>query len=178
MTRIPKYISPNGLGAEVANIAGNMKLKRLARNVYLTKLAKMALLITKRRPSMSKVRLTMELPKVGDRLVRVMTATSDCLAPSYQPRDCIVTFVNERHHWYQVTFTDTGAKECYGVPVTDHSIVRPNGGSVPVICIETGIAYSSIAQCARDMRLKSGSISNQMSGFQDNCSGYHFIPVL
>lgn len=127
---------------------------------------------------MSKVHITMELPKVGDHLKRVMTATTDCLAPSYMPRDCIVIFVNKAHHWYQVMFTDTGAKECYGLPVIDHSIVRPEGGSLPIVCAETGVAYSTVQQCARDMGLESGSISNQMKGRQVSCNGYHFISVL
>ena len=128
---------------------------------------------------MSKVRLTMELPKVGDRLVRVMTATSFGVHATFEPKECVVVYANERHHWYTVKFIDSGIMESFGVPIIDHSIARGwKPGTIPVVCVETGMAYSTISQCSRDTNVPKDEISRQISGKCNYRTLYHFIKVL
>lgn len=127
---------------------------------------------------MSKTALSMDLPKVGDHLKRIMSATYDCLYPIYEPQDCVVTCVNESHHWYQVQFKESGAKECYGLPIIDHSIIRPGALKTPVFCFENGMAYSTIAQCAHDLGLDPSSVASCVNGRWNSCGGYHFAKVL
>lgn len=125
----------------------------------------------------TKVMSSMELPKVGDRLKRVMTAMTELFQPIYDPMDCVVTYVNKDRGWYEVKFTDTGLKECYGLPVFDHAVIK-DWRNYPVMCVETGYVYSSVTDCARDMGLTSGNISKQMRGEFDQYHGYHFTTVL
>lgn len=127
---------------------------------------------------MSKVRLSMDLPKVGDRLVRVMTVSSGRAYSTFEPQECVVTFVNNAHHWYQVKFKDTEIKESYSVPIIDHSIVHASNGTIPVYCVETGIAYSSVSQCAKDINILPSSISAQLKNDYSANHEYHFVYVL
>lgn len=127
---------------------------------------------------MSKTALSMQLPKIGDHLKRIMSATYDCLQPVYEAQDCIVTYVNEKHHWYQVQFKNTGHKECYGLPIIDHSIIEPGALKTPVFCFENGMAYSTIAQCASDLGLDPSSVASCVNGRWYSCGGYHFAKVL
>lgn len=118
---------------------------------------------------------TMALPKVGDRLFRVISGSPDAKY-AYKTEPCVVTYVNEPHHWYQVEFTNLGFKECYNVPVLDHfifeSVWRP--GSTPVLCLETDYLYSSISECARKMGLNNQSIADCCRGYRSDVRGYHF----
>ena len=129
---------------------------------------------------MRKVIITMTLPQVGDKLLRRMTASEDQSGALYQPEHCIVAYVNKEHHWYQVTFINSGIRECYGVPVFDHCIysdIRKNGSS-PVVCLETGVVWSSIYEAAKDLGLGADGISRQISGYQSQCNGYHFETII
>lgn len=125
----------------------------------------------------TKVMSSMEMPKVGDHLKRIMTAMIQHFAPIYEPLDCIVTYVNEKRGWYEVEFTGTHLKECYGLPVFDHAVIK-DWMYCPVLCIETGYVYSSIYDCAKDMHIHSAGISRQLSGEYDQYHGYHFATVL
>ena len=125
----------------------------------------------------TKVMSSMEMPKVGDHLKRVMTAMIQHFAPIYEPLDCIVTYVNEKRGWYEVEFTGTHLKECYGLPVFDHAVIK-DWGYCPVLCLETGYVYSSVYDCAKDMHIHSAGISRQLSGEYDQYHGYHFTTVL
>ena len=125
----------------------------------------------------TKVMSSMEMPKVGDHLKRVMTAMTGLFTPIYEPLDCIVTYVNEKRGWYEVEFTDTHLKECYGLPVFDHAVIK-DWRNYPVMCVETGYVYSSVCDCAKDMRIHSAGISRQLSGEYEQCHGYHFTTVL
>lgn len=125
----------------------------------------------------TKVMSSMEMPKVGDHLKRVMTAMIQHFAPIYEPLDCIVTYVNEKRGWYEVEFTGTHLKECYGLPVFDHAVIK-DCWCCPVLCLETGYVYSSISDCAKDMHIHSAGISRQLSGDYDQYHGYHFTTVL
>ena len=125
-----------------------------------------------------KTSVSMDLPKVGDRLMRVLTATKECLYPTFIPKECVVTYVNEAHGWYEVEFTDSHVRECYGLPVVDHSIMSGTSGAIAIMCVETGDVYSSINACARDMHLYTGDIYRQLFGQRESYRGYHFMPVL
>lgn len=128
---------------------------------------------------MAKAALSMTLPEVGDRLMRVMTSTTWDLGDTYTPEPCEVIYVNKEHNWFEVLFLDSGIKECYHLPTFDHSIIRDvTKGSIPVICLETGVVYSTLHQCARDLGLTRGEISRQLSGERGHCGGYHFCTVL
>ena len=124
---------------------------------------------------MVKTKLSMSLPKVGDHLIRLMSA-SDL---SFDPEPCIVTYVNEKNGWYQVTFEKTGIKECYGIPSFDHSILNHRGPvSIPVLCLETGYVYPSIKECEKDMGFSRCGITRQISGIYYQTNGYHFVVAL
>lgn len=128
-----------------------------------------------------KTLLTMELPKVGDRLMRVMTEFACEYDTALVPRPCVVVYVNEKHGWYQVEFLDTHLKECYGLPVCDHSIIDFDMSLCygdAVICVETSKAYPSISACARVIGVPRSSIYLQLMGSIENAYGYHFIEIL
>lgn len=129
---------------------------------------------------MSKSIATMTLPQVGDELVRLMTALTYQSGVSYQPERCVVTYVNKEHRWYQVTFISSGIRECYGVPVFDHCIyadIRKNGAP-PVVCLETGVVWSSIYEAAKELGLEPDGINRQISGYQSQCGGYRFKTII
>ena len=48
----------------------------------------------------------------------------------------------------------------------------------PVVCIETGIMYSSIKDASEDMGILRTSICNVLSGLSENARGYHFRRVV
>ena len=125
----------------------------------------------------TKVMSSMELPKVGDHLKRVMTAMAELFQPIYEPLDCVVTYVNKDRGWYEVEFTGTGLRECYGLPLFDHAVIK-DWRNYPVMCVETGYVYSSVEDCARDLRIHASGISRQLSGKYDQYHGRHFTTVL
>lgn len=128
---------------------------------------------------MAKTTLTMSLPEVGERLVRVMSSTRFHTGDTYAPVSCIVTYVNALHNWFMVQFLDSGLKECYGLPTFDHSILyHTSKGSVPVLCFENGTVYSSVRQCADDLGLIRQNISAQLNGLKNQCNGYHFYRII
>lgn len=54
-------------------------------------------------------------------------------------------------------------------------IYHPKGNhKTPVLCTETGIIYSSVADAGRDMGILHTSIFNVLSGLSENARGYHF----
>lgn len=63
------------------------------------------------------------LPKVGDKLMRRQQIGYPRCELS-GPRSCVVTYVNEKHLWYEVQFRN-GFRECYKVPEG----ARPRGVS-------------------------------------------------
>lgn len=130
---------------------------------------------------MTKPILTMNLPKVGDKLMRIMTDYSCEYDTIPLPKPCVVVYVNERHGWYQVEFLDNHIKECYGLPVCDHGVIKfdvrgCNGD--PVVCVETATVYRSISECARAIGVPRSSVYAQLMGVYDNVNGYHFVEIL
>lgn len=124
-----------------------------------------------------KTMVSMELPKVGDHLKRVMSAMTRLASPLYEPLDCVVVHVNKDKRWYEVEFVNTGLRECYGLPTFDHTIIK-DPQNYPVLCLETGYVYSSVTDCARDMGFTAGNISRQILGEFEQYHGYHFTTVL
>ena len=125
---------------------------------------------------MGKSNLSMILPTVGKRLNMLM---SNSAHQKYKVEPCIVTYVNNKHSYYEVMFLNTGLKESYKLPIFDHNIL--NGlynGCVPVICVENGIAYSSVSECAKDTGVPSNIISAQINGSYKYESSYHFINAI
>ena len=131
---------------------------------------------------MGKTVMTMDLPKVGDRLMRVMSKYACEYENDIVPKACVVTHVNEKNRWYQVKFIDTGLKECYGLPFFDHSIftekTKQGHTCIPVACVETGIVYSSYIQCSKEMHIDPTCLYRQVNGEYEQINGYHFIKVL
>lgn len=120
---------------------------------------------------MAKSRVSIDLPKVGDHLKR--------LTIEYEIEDCVVTYVNRSHGWYEVTFPRTNIRECYKLPTFDHTILKgvaPN--TIPIVCVETGWVYPSYYDCAVDMGLDISTIKRQLNGIYSHCCGYHFTNVL
>lgn len=116
---------------------------------------------------MRKTKLVMDLPNVGDRR-RHLTMEGDI-------EECIVTYVNPVHGWYQVVFPKQNVKECYKPPTYDPTILKHTAyGHRPIICIETGWVYASGYDCAEDMGLIRANIVQQINGNQSHCGGYHF----
>ena len=46
--------------------------------------------------------------------------------------------------------------------------------SIPIICIETGVEYSSGKECAKQMGLHRGNITSVLKGKRKTCGGYTF----
>lgn len=128
---------------------------------------------------LAKSKLTMDLPKIGDKLNRIMTACTYDPEVTYSPQPCVVTYVNQRHKYYQVRFLGSGITECYNLPMFDHAILnRVCYGAIPVACVETGFVYSTTDECARDMDLDAGNISVQLRGGYGQYKGFHFFRIL
>lgn len=120
---------------------------------------------------MCKALMSMELPKTCMRC--------DPTNEVRMPESCIVTYVNQEHGWYEVKFMDSGVKESYRSPSFNHSILKGTTYStIPVACLETGLVYPSLRDCARDMNLSIAGLSLQVEGKQSHCNGYHFITVM
>lgn len=128
---------------------------------------------------MAKTMMSMKMPKVGDRLMRVMTSTTWDLDDTYIPESCVVTYINEAHKWFEICFLDSGLKECYNLPTFDHSILSDTKKhATTVVCIETGAVYSTLHQCARDMGVTADMLSRHLRGEWSHCGGYHFCTVM
>ena len=118
------------------------------------------------------------MPKVGDRIMRVMTTPN--IWKEDGPKPCVVTYVNKTKNWYQVTFADSGVKECYMVPDIDEledfkknyqklTKKKPKG----VYIYESGALYSSITECAKAIGVLPCTVSKHIHGESSNVKGYH-----
>ena len=128
---------------------------------------------------MNKSHMSMILPKVGDKLFRVMTRGAYASGEVYKPEPCTVTYVNEKKGWYEVKFDNTNLKEGYHIPTFDHLLLegKPVKG-IPIACMETGDVYASISECAKDMRLDRIKIWEQVNGIRNCYSQYNFVMIL
>lgn len=128
---------------------------------------------------MSKTKLTMQMPKVGDRVKKIFTPMTMVPICEYVLCSGTVVYVNNKKGWYEVKFDDTDLKECYHLPDFDHSILLGiNNGRVPVVCDDTGMVYSSLSECARDMGIERSGIDRVIYGRQESHVGHHFSTVI
>ena len=126
-----------------------------------------------------KTKMTMTLPKVGDRMTRIMSRGNLGQAECFIPEPCEVVYVNQAHNWYEVRFLNSGLRECYSLPDFNHDILANlYGWATPVMCAESGYVYRSIADCAKDMGLTHGNISYYINNECESYRGYHFDSVL
>lgn len=122
----------------------------------------------------------MKLPRIGDRLMRTMTASgysrSDCniLEP------CVVVYVSEPKNYYTVQFVETGIRESYKLPDSDElknfkkDFERAfDYAPVGVYVYESGVIYQTIADCARALCVKPCTVSNHLRGKTHHVKGYH-----
>ena len=121
----------------------------------------------------------MKMPKVGERLMRVMTgARVDSMYSKEEP--CIVIFVNKPKKYYTVEFVNTGIKESYKIPFVDEikafqedykKMFKKN--AVGVYVYESGCLYPSIKECAKAIGVKPYVVSDHIHGKTSNVKGYH-----
>ena len=69
----------------------------------------------------TKEELRAMLPKVGDRRVEKMTASTNAQISTLPPQPCTVVEVNEAHHWYRVQFDKTGICQCFKLPAKTYN---------------------------------------------------------
>lgn len=124
----------------------------------------------------------MTLPKVGDRLMRVMTNTGSRIKNNgLEP--CIVIYVNKPKRYYAVQFVNSGITESYKVPLLNDAILlkqfqddfKHKFGKKPVgvYVYESGALYSSVSECAKAIGVKPCSITNHLHGRTNHVKGYH-----
>lgn len=125
---------------------------------------------------MNKVKLSSKLPKVGDRLKKVMTANSYEFDPVYILEPCTVVYVNIAKGWYEVEFIETKLRECYKLPEEDELAARLPKRPVKAIELKTGLeyCYPSIIEAARDLCLHASNVSHVLSGRYKQTGGYRF----
>lgn len=122
---------------------------------------------------------TMKMPKVGDRIMRVMSSTA-WNTKDDKPEPCVVIYVSKPKHYYTVEFANSGIKESYKVPHVDElkdfqeTYARALGKkAVGVYVFESDILYPSIAECAKDLGVRVCTISNHIHGRTRHVKGYH-----
>lgn len=128
-----------------------------------------------------KVKDGMSLPKVGDRLMRVMTA--DTRWKEDKPEPCVVVYVSKPKHYYTVQFVDTGIKESFKIPLIDDAKMleyfqidyKRTFGKKPrgVYVYESGALYSSISDCAKAIGVSPCTVSKHIHGQTKHVKGYH-----
>lgn len=129
-----------------------------------------------------KAKDVMTMPKVGTRLMRIMTGIN--FGDKFNtPEPCLVVYVSEPKHYYTVKFVNTGIKESYKVPYIDDQMMikkfkedyKRVFGKYPtgVYVYESGELYPTIAECARSIGVCPGTISKHLRGQTTNVKGYH-----
>lgn len=129
-----------------------------------------------------KIKGDVSLPKVGDRLMRVMTAAN--FGEKYNnPEPCVVIYVNKPRNYYTVQFVDSGIKESFKVPLIDDNKIikqfqddfkRAFGKQAKGVYVyESGALYHSISECARSIGVLPCTISRHIHGMTSNVKGHH-----
>lgn len=120
-----------------------------------------------------------KMPKIGDRLMRIMTSTS-MGSRDDKPEPCVVVYVNKPKYYYMVQFVDSGIRECYKVPHIDElqrfkDDYRKffNKKAKGVYVYESGALYPSITECAKAIGVLPAAISKHIHGLTSNVKGYH-----
>lgn len=125
----------------------------------------------------------MKMPRVGDRLMRVMTSTS-FLINSDDAEPCVVVYVSAPKHYYTVQFVNSGIKESYKVPHIDEigafkkDYKRAFGKSpIGVYVFESGALYDSVSDCARALSVTPSAVSAHLHGRTKHVKGYHIYAL-
>lgn len=121
------------------------------------------------------------MPKVGDRIMRVMSFSwANTHKEDNKPLPCIVTYVNKKRHYYQVTFSDSGIKECYKIPDVDRleqfkkDYEKTFGKKAKGVYVyESGAIYPSISECAKAIGVLPCTVSKHIHGGSSHVKGYH-----
>lgn len=120
-----------------------------------------------------------KLPKIGDRIMRVMTVPTFGLAKS-GPEPCIVIYVNKPKYYYTVEFIRTGLRESFKVPDIDEiqnfkdDYERVFGCKAKGVYVyESCMIYPSIKECAEAIGVTSSAISKHLHGGSKHVKGYH-----
>lgn len=130
-----------------------------------------------------KKRDEMKMPKVGDRLMKVMSSTSlGRFEDKAEP--CVVVYVSEPKHYYTVQFVKSGIKESYKVPNVDEigafkKDYKRAFGKLPrgVYVYESGALYDSVSECARALSVSPSAVSNHLHGRTKHVKGYHIYAL-
>lgn len=124
--------------------------------------------------------IPMKLPKVGDRLMRVMTASGYGSPAHDTPEPCVVIYVNKRNNHYTVRFVETNLRESYKLPDVDEigcfkQDYKLAFGRNPtgVYIYESGMLYPSVSECAKALDVRPCTISNHLHGRTRHVKGYH-----
>ena len=119
-----------------------------------------------------------KMPKLGDRIMRIMTTPNVWKDVTAEP--CEVTYIDIDKNWYQVTFVESGVKECYKVPDIDKvkdfaKDYKKAFGKYPVgvYVYESGAIYSSVTECAKAIGVLPCTVSKHIHGETSNVKGYH-----
>lgn len=117
------------------------------------------------------------MPKVNDRLMRIMTTAADEIDEVLRP--CTVIFVNEPHQFYTVRFDDSGVIESYKFPDIideDDNKDKPISKKSPcrrVCIIELDAFYPSVKACAKALGVAACTVSAHLTGRTRMVKGYH-----
>lgn len=127
---------------------------------------------------------SMKLPKIGDRLLQVMTST---LLGSKDgcPEPCEVVYINKPKRHFTVRFVDTGIKENYKVPQIDtYDIVKEfqvdfkkafGREAKGIYIYESGALYPTVSDCAEAIGVQPHVINNHLNGQSSHVKGYHIF---
>lgn len=125
----------------------------------------------------------MKMPRVGDRLMRIMTSTS-FLVKDDAAEPCVVIYVSEPKRYYTVQFVNSGIKESYKVPYIDElssfkKDYKRTFGKSPrgVYVFESGALYDSVSDCARALGVAASTISSHLHGRTRHVKGYHIYAL-
>lgn len=123
--------------------------------------------------------ISSSLPKVGDRLMKIMTAPTHGITKP-EPEPCIVTYVNKPNSYYTVRFIESGLMESYKVYGIDEleffkENYRSAFGCDPkgVYVWESGNIYQTIGECAETLGVTYGLLVKHLSGDTAHINGYH-----
>lgn len=125
----------------------------------------------------------MNMPKVGDRLMRVMTSTN-LLSSEDDAEPCVVVYASEPKRYYTVQFVNSGIKESYKVPNVDEvgafkkEYKRAFGKSPRgVYVFESGALYDSVSECAKALSVTPSAVSSHLHGRTKHVKGYHIYAL-
>lgn len=125
----------------------------------------------------------MKMPRVGDRLMKVMSSTG-FLNSTDDGEPCVVVYVNAPKYYYTVQFVDSGIKESYKVPHVDElgafkkDYKRAFGKSPRGVYIfESDALYDSVSECAKALGVTPSAISAHLHGRTRHVKGYHIYAL-